>query len=104
MTIKQGEIVFNLKKKIVEDWSELKHENSSNGKVLAQEFQKLLDQEQIEMETHRTHLGGFGGFPPPYNRVLNIHTIWGVLGGLPLTWAKPTSNTLRGVWGVSPPI
>ena len=50
MTIKQGEIVFNLKKKIVEDWSELKHENSSNGKVLAQEFQKLLDQEQIEME------------------------------------------------------
>lgn len=50
VTIKQGEIVFNLKKKIVEDWSELKHENSSNGKVLAQEFQKLLDQEQIEME------------------------------------------------------
>ena len=64
MTIKQGEIVFNLKKKIVEDWSELKHENSLNGKVLAQEFQKLLDQEQIEMETHRTHLGGFGGFSP----------------------------------------
>ena len=48
-------------------------------------------------------LRGVWGVSPPYNRVLNIHTIWGVLGGLPLTWAKPTYNTLRGVWGVSPP-
>ena len=42
-------------------------------------------------------------FLPYTSGGLGVSPNLGGVGGIPPSWAKPTSNTLRGVWGVSPP-
>lgn len=55
VTVKDHNIVFNLKKMTDESWSELKHEQNSNGKVLTQEYLKMLDEEKVELEELSKH-------------------------------------------------
>lgn len=50
VTVKEHNIIFNLKKMTTDSWTDLKHPLNSNGKVLTQEYLKMLEEAKDELE------------------------------------------------------